>query len=127
MPTIMLVKVGGRGGGHLMQELAGEAWKVESIDGRPVLERSPVTLVFEDGTVRGSTGCNAYRGMIDLGRNGEAQTEILVVTGRTCISVLDEQQKRFRRAIRSARHVRSNRDGSLIARSTEVGDIVAKR
>jgi uncharacterized lipoprotein YbaY/heat shock protein HslJ len=127
LPTIMLVKVGGRGVGHLMHQLAGEPWKVDSIDGRPVLERAPVTLVFKNGTISGSTGCNAYRGKIDLGKNGEAQTEILAVTARACIPDLDDQQTRFLRAIRSARHVRTNRDGALIVRSAKGGEIIAKR
>ena len=42
--------------------LDSTAWEVTAIgDTRPVGDR-PITLIFEDGSVRGSAGCNTYGG-----------------------------------------------------------------
>jgi heat shock protein HslJ len=44
------------------QKLIGTRWQLRAVDGRPLLLGSTLTLLFDSGTVSGSTGCRAKRG-----------------------------------------------------------------
>lgn len=43
---------------------AGE-WKLESLNGNPLVGDSEITLMFEEERVGGSAGCNAYGGQVE--------------------------------------------------------------
>lgn len=42
--------------------LDGTAWKLETYAGQPLLENTTFTAQFQDGDIRGSSGCNQYFG-----------------------------------------------------------------
>jgi heat shock protein HslJ len=42
--------------------LDGTSWRLETIQGEPVLPGTEPTLVFEDGNTGGTTGCNSFGG-----------------------------------------------------------------
>jgi heat shock protein HslJ len=42
--------------------LDGTSWRLETIQGEPVLPGTEPTLVFEDGNAGGTTGCNSFGG-----------------------------------------------------------------
>jgi len=42
--------------------LHGTKWSLSAIDGVPPLPGEPLTLTFQDGQVRGWSGCNSYSG-----------------------------------------------------------------
>jgi heat shock protein HslJ len=44
------------------EALSGTQWVLSAIDGLPPLPGGPITLAFEDGQVRGGSGCNSYSG-----------------------------------------------------------------
>lgn len=50
--------------------LHGTQWALSAIDGVPPLPGEPITLAFEDGQVRGWSGCNSYTATYSL--RGEA-------------------------------------------------------
>lgn len=47
-------------------ELDGTAWNLLSVEGRPAVEGTAVTLEFADGLVQGNGGCNSYGGPYTL-------------------------------------------------------------
>jgi len=49
--------------------LDGTSWELVSIGERPPLAGTTITLSFEDGLARGSSGCNSYGGAYQI--NGE--------------------------------------------------------
>jgi heat shock protein HslJ len=48
--------------GEEFATLDGTSWRLETIQGEPVLPGTEPTLVFEDGNAGGTTGCNSFGG-----------------------------------------------------------------
>ncbi|MCY4114598.1 MAG: META domain-containing protein [Chloroflexi bacterium] len=65
---ILLFLVAACGGGDPDPDLAGEGtWVLESLDGRPVIEESTITLRIGDNSINGIDGCNSYGGRSEEG------------------------------------------------------------
>lgn len=94
--------------------LAGSTWQVEDIDGGGIIDRSMVTIQFDDsGRIAGSTGCNRYFGMVEI------EGERFSVSGsgstrRACVPVLMQQEQRFLAALRDARTFRLEDDTWMV-------------
>lgn len=69
--------------------------QVEDINGKGIIDRSNVTVVFDaQGRVSGSTGCNNYSGTYSV-EGSKIEMGALKVTKRGCVPSLEMQQQRF--------------------------------
>lgn len=76
----------------LKKELFGKVWKVQDLFNRDVMGDNDLTLEFlEDGTVKGSGGCNNFSGKYAL--DGEKLTfGPMMSTKKSCGAAADEQE-----------------------------------
>jgi putative lipoprotein len=88
-------------------------WQVEDLQGAGVIDRLPLTLVFDpSGQLHGSAGCNAYSAPVQIdGR--ELQIGTMALTQRACIPAVAQQQDRFVALLRDVRGWRLLADGAL--------------
>ncbi len=70
-------------------------WRIEALDGRPVLRGSSPVVAFENGRISGSTGCNRFSGSYDFAR-GRLNTGGVASTKMAC---LDRDRNLQERAI----------------------------
>lgn len=63
---------------------SGSTWRLVAIDGQPPVIELLVTLRFEVGRFRGSTGCNGYGGRYIIGPDGGMTTRELISTAAVC-------------------------------------------
>jgi len=80
-------------------ELSGSEWWVEDIDGMGVIDMSHTTLQFlEEGGVAGDTGCNRYRGSVEINGN-IISFGPMAGTRKACSRALMDQEMKFYQAI----------------------------
>lgn len=80
-------------------ELLKIVWRVEAIDGEPVVEGSRTEFsFFEQGRVAATVGCNRIGGAVELGE-GTLRFGPLMMTRMACEEVLMDQENRFSEAL----------------------------
>lgn len=91
----------------------GGTWQVEDLQGAGVIDRLPLTLVFDpSGRLHGSAGCNTYSAPVQIdGRHLQIGT--MALTQRACIPAVAQQQDRFVALLRDVRDWRLLADGAL--------------
>jgi heat shock protein HslJ len=80
-------------------DMDGTVWQLVSFNGAAPIEGTEITLRFEDGRVRGSSGCNTYDGDYTLGEEGEFQVGPIAVTEMGCLDpagVMDQEVEYLR-------------------------------
>jgi heat shock protein HslJ len=86
-------------GGHPAGIIRGDAWTIDSLNGRPPVPGSNITIQFAaDGSVAGTAGCNRYRGNFVV-RGGELVIGPAMSTKMACNPDVDGQESRFLAAI----------------------------
>jgi Tol biopolymer transport system component/heat shock protein HslJ len=91
-------------------ELEVSRWQLSELEGLPVLERTLITLNFEDGQAGGSSGCNSYSWHYPTAKRS-ADDVIIEVTVMACEDVaLMEQEERYLQALEQAASYRSRGD-----------------
>jgi len=90
-------------GGAPASLIQGRVWKIESLAGGGIVDRSRITLEFgADGTLSGSTGCNGVSGRYWLNGEGLSIAKGAAVTMMACSDALMAQEHRFLSALRAA-------------------------
>jgi heat shock protein HslJ len=80
-------------------DLDGTVWQLVSINAGTPIEGTEITLRFEDGRVKGSSGCNTYEGDYTFGDDGEFQAGPIAVTEMACLDpagVMDQEVEYLR-------------------------------
>ena len=97
-----------------MIELDGTTWILGTLDGRPPLPGTDVTLSFEAGAAFGSDGCNRYRASYELGEDGRlAVGPAMATTLMACAEDVMAQAAAFSDALREVAFLRRD-DGVLV-------------
>lgn len=81
------------------QDMDDTVWSLKSINGATPIEGTDITLRFEDGRVKGSSGCNTYEGDYTFGDDGEFQAGPIAVTEMACLDpagVMDQEVEYLR-------------------------------
>ncbi len=79
----------------IKRDLIGKVWECESLCGREIVGENPITLEFmEDGTVKGSGGCNTFTGRYVVAAAAITFSE-LASTRKACGPGVDEQEYSF--------------------------------
>jgi len=104
-------------------QIAATSWVAERIFGQ-IADAAESTLIFtNDDTVSGSTGCNNYRGGVDM--DGTAiQFGLLAATRKMCAPAISGQEIVFMEALGTARNWR--RLGSTLELVDENGTAVMR-
>jgi len=100
--------------------LGGTTWHAISIAGRAPVGPEP-TAVFEDGLIRGTTGCNNYGGRVTINGTTLTVTE-LGGTAIGCPEPTSSQEALFLKALGTARTIRLEGPNLVIA--GDAGEIV---
>jgi heat shock protein HslJ len=85
--------------------LDGTAWVVMELQGRMPVGKSAATLLFAQGRVSGSDGCNRYTGGYTL-RGSALEVSKLASTQMACPEEVMQRAQAFTDALTSARSVR---------------------
>ncbi|NCD21034.1 MAG: META domain-containing protein [Actinobacteria bacterium] len=97
-----------------MIEIDGTTWILGTLDGRPPLPGTDVTLSFEGGAAFGSDGCNRYRASYELGEDGRlAVGPAMATTLMVCAEDVMAQAAAYGAALRAAASARLLDDGAL--------------
>jgi putative lipoprotein len=108
-------------------KITGIAWRVEDIDGLGVVDNSQTTIIFEpDQSIKGSTGCNAYRADYDL-HDGKLKLGTIALTKRACIPALANQEQAFLEVLRDAAYLGIEHGGALILKTSDWRSIRAHK
>jgi heat shock protein HslJ/membrane-bound inhibitor of C-type lysozyme len=100
-------------GGDPATLLRAREWSVEDVDGGGLIDRSRVTLAFDDaGRVSGSAGCNNFAGRYTLSGEGLKFGD-LALTRKACAASLMEQESRFVAALGAAQRFEITPQGAL--------------
>jgi heat shock protein HslJ len=95
-------------------DLEGGAWLLSEIDeGRPPLPTLPVLVVFADGVLSGSAGCNDYRADAAVGDASALDVGSIYATRRACEPLIAAQEDEFLAKLQGVTAV-GFRDGDLI-------------
>jgi heat shock protein HslJ len=83
------------GGGQT--NLDGTSWHLVSLDGSSPIEAesATITLQFQNGEMRGRSGCNQYSGAYSAFDEGDISVEGVAVTEMACLDlegVMDQEQ-----------------------------------
>lgn len=92
--TVLLVACGSQSA-----DVEGTSWQLMSINGEWPIAGSEITLRFEDGSVRGSSGCNTYGGDYTLENDGAFRAGPIMVTEMGCLDpegVMDQEANYLR-------------------------------
>lgn len=113
-------------GGEPEALLQGAAWQVDSVNGKPVVAGSQVTLQFgTDGRLTGSAGCNRYSAPYGTKVEGIALGPA-IATRRACIPEIDRQEAAFLTVLRGVVPYQVT-PGALVISGSGSGRIVARR
>jgi heat shock protein HslJ len=74
-------------GGPLSDPLEGTEWKLLTYSGTQPIEASTITAIFEDGEVRGKSGCNSYFGSYQIKGDNISISQV----GATLMACLDPE------------------------------------
>mgnify|MGYP001165993509 FL=1 len=114
-------------GGEPAALLQGAEWQVEDIGGAGIVERSRVTLRFnDDGRVAGTASCNRYSGAYELTGEGLTLGRMLT-TKMACAPALMQQEQRFLGLLAQVRRFEIAADGGLALIAADGHRIVARR
>lgn len=114
-------------GGEPATLLGGGPWVVEDVDGRGIIDRSRITVVFlPDGRVGGRASCNPWAGRWTL------DAERLAIVGLTvgdaaCAPALQAQERRVLDALAQTRRFEITPDGALRLLGPGPGGLLARR
>jgi heat shock protein HslJ len=94
-------------------------WQLESFESEgesvPTVADGDITLVLTDeGTIRGSSGCNNYRSTYGLGDDGSIRFGALATTRMACRSEIMDQETRFQELLDAVSSVRFDDDRMLL-------------
>lgn len=104
-------------------KLAGK-WQVQTIDGSPVIDRSPAYIQFtEDGQAGGNSSCNQFTGSYKQS-GSEMSFGQTASTRKMCPNSLMEQEVRFLKALAKVAKV-EKKNGFLLFLDAE-GNILLK-
>ena len=111
-----LVEVATEDQGRLsVSDLAGVEWLLKKLTWEESIPDEPeITLVFKDGTISGSSGCNRYNSEISDGEMpGDLSVGLIASTRMACSDEIDALEQRFLEAL-SAANQYSFLAGSLV-------------
>ena len=102
-PSTVNLQIGDRTmkgcGGDPAGMIRGDAWSIDSLEGKPLVPGSSITIQFAaDGSVTGTAGCNRYRGSFVV-RGSELVIGPAASTRMACNPDVDGQESRFLAAI----------------------------
>ncbi|HEX5634584.1 MAG TPA: META domain-containing protein [Gemmatimonadales bacterium] len=114
-------------GGETATLLTGEEWVVEDIERKGIIDRSRVTVRFdEEGRVTGRGGCNSYTGSYTL--TGESLTiGSTASTMMACAPSLMDQEARFLAVLQATQRFEFTGDGALVLHAADGRTITARR
>lgn len=96
------------------ERLEGTAWRLASIDGKPVADPGRSTLrLFDRQLAGGSLGCNAYSTTYFADASG-LRFGAIAPTRDTCPVALMEQESRFAQTLQATRGLRLDDQGALL-------------
>lgn len=105
--------------------LQGTAWRVVDMAGQAPVPGSEPTVVFADGGIQGTSGCNSYGGAIQI--DGAAiKVGDLAMTLVGCGDRVGEIEGRFVKALSSADRAAVRADGMLVLSGPD-GEILLRR
>jgi heat shock protein HslJ/uncharacterized lipoprotein YbaY len=114
-------------GGEPAVLLRGKEWVVEDIDRSGIIDRSRVTLNFDDkNRVYGRAGCNTYNGGYRLTGEGLTVTSP-ASTLMACAESLMQQEQRFLEILGSVERFELSENGALILLAAKGRSITARR
>jgi heat shock protein HslJ len=103
----------------------GGTWTVTTVGERVPVDLSEPRIQFtESGEIRGSTGCNDFRGQVDI-EDGRMRIGRLIQTDMGCLGPVGDLEAAFLRALTAADRI-SVTDGVLIQNGPG-GEIRAER
>ncbi len=93
--------------------LVGTEWRLESINGQPVMERSTASLQFpESGRVAGNGSCNSFVGAVAIDSESIIFRQ-MASTKMACMGGAGEQETRYMQALSQAQRYQAV-DGQLL-------------
>ncbi len=105
-------------------QLDGTGWRAVEVGGQPPVAGTEPTVVFDDGRIGGSTGCNGYGGEITI-TGGSVRVGEIASTLIGCEAAIAETEERFLRILRSAHGIATRPDGMLVLVSRD-GSVVLR-
>ncbi|WP_111642255.1 META domain-containing protein [Marinimicrobium alkaliphilum] len=103
-------------GGDTQSLLVDRLWAVEDINGRALVDDTPLTLSFDtDHRVSGSAGCNRFNGRYEITGEGVSFGP-LALTRRACEAALMQQESDMMKVLEGASNFRLDNSGALIIR-----------
>jgi len=87
--------------------LVGKTWLLESLANKPPVPGTWITMVFSDGSVSGSAGCNSYRAPYKSGVVSLKLTGPIAATQMSCKPAVDAQEAAFLKMLASVRRYRT--------------------
>ena len=100
--------------------LVGTAWLAWDINGRGLGNKTYATLVFNQGRVSGSGGCNRFSGALEV-KADVWQASDIALTRQECAPELMKEEAAFIEALESARSHRI--EGGLLTLIDESGAV----
>jgi len=89
-------------------------WRIEALNGRPVLRGTNPSVTFDKGRITGNAGCNRFNGSYQFAR-GRLNAGPLASTRMACLDRARSQQETAILAVLGDRlTVSSNRQGKLV-------------
>ena len=90
------------------------SWRIEALNGRPVLAGTRPNVSFDNGRISGNAGCNRFNGSYDFAR-GRLNAGPLASTRMACLDRARSRQETAILAVLGDRlTVSSNRQGKLV-------------
>ena len=103
-------------------DLIGQ-WAIESIDDRPVIDRSPAYIEFTpEGQASGNASCNQFTGSYVLSGTDLSFSK-MATTRKMCPPVLMEQETRFLAALQRVAKVQLQ-DGLLLLQNARNATVI---
>ncbi len=114
-------------GGDPKSLLTGKEWVVETIDGKPLVEKSNPTILFmEEGRVAGNASCNRFIGGYALTGEGLSFTQ-MGTTMMSCEDPFSRQEARFLELLQAVFRFEITPEGRLVLHTPDGGSIAAGR
>lgn len=107
--------------------LTGDAWRIEDIDGRGVIDIAQTTIAFDtQGGVSGSGGCNRYNAGYEL--NGETlNIGGIAATRMACVPAVGAQEQAFFAFLNGPLKLQISETGALVMTNARGQTLTARR